>query len=77
MVRIEYKDCKHLCYGRYCKYFYEMNKKKYGWDDLTEYFCIKNGNDICPLFEDIKHCFLYKKKSLWDKLKEKIFRIKI
>ncbi|MBR0541141.1 MAG: hypothetical protein IJK26_02930 [Clostridia bacterium] len=53
-----------------------MNKKKYGWDDLTEYMCIKHGPDICPLFANIKKCKLYKKKSLFqriiDRLNEKI-----
>lgn len=74
MDRVEYKDCKHLCYGRYCKYFYAKYKKKYGWDDLTEYMCIKHGPDICPLFEDIKRCPLYQKKGLLQKLVEKVFK---
>lgn len=69
-----YKDCKYFCYGRYCKYFYEMNKKKYGWDDLTEYMCIKHGPDICPLFANIKKCKLYTRKSLIRRLFEKIFK---
>lgn len=73
-MRKEYNDCKYFCYGRYCKYFYSKHKKKYGWDDLTEYMCIKNGKDICPLFEDIKKCYLYKKKSLLQKLFERIFK---
>ena len=70
-----YKDCKYFCYGRYCKYFYEKNKKKYGWDDLTEYMCIKSSKDIC--WWHVRPCKVFKKKSLWDRIKEKFSKYKI
>ena len=59
-----YKECKYFCYGKYCSKPYLTEKKLFGYSDLSEYYCPKHKYG----------CNLFEKKTLWQKIKEKIFK---
>ena len=73
-MKQEYKNCIYFCYGKYCSKPYLAEKEKYGWGDLSAYECIISDKTTCPLFANTRICENFVKKSLWQKIKEKIFR---
>lgn len=72
----EYKKCKHLIFCRYCDIPYKIEKKKFGYSDLTEYKCFHIAKYYDIFGEEIqykhKFCFNFKKKSLLSRVVNKI-----
>ena len=65
------KNCRYLCYGRYCNRTYKEDKYYYGWVSLAEYRC----NGKCKFYKEIT--FGYRIKKLLDKIIEKMYNPKI
>lgn len=57
------KNCRYLCYGRYCSRTYKEDKYYYGWVSLAEYSC----NGKCRYYK--RKSFLYTIKNLLTNLK--------